>query len=98
LAGKPALPPGKAKQIAQGNVNKVSKLVIKPQADWDAIKREDVPTLPTLERVMWNLAKLQPRQMYQELGYVTRADVIEPAWECFLRLKDRFTNIPSEAV
>lgn len=83
-----ALPP------SEENHGNNKKPQIKPREEWETITADDVPNLPTLERIVWNLTKLQPRQMYQELGYTGRADVTESAWECFLRLKERFVLEP----
>lgn len=66
------------------------KLQIKPKADWDKVTKEMVPDYPKLESIIWDLAKLQPRDMYKELGGGSRSEMTIPAWEAYLTLKDRF--------
>jgi hypothetical protein len=69
------------------------KSQIKPRSEWNRITRDQVPDYPTLERLAWELCKLQPTQMYKELGGGSRNDMTIPAWEAFLTLKEMF--VPS---
>ena len=66
------------------------KTQIKPRAEWDKITKERVPDFAKLETLMWDLAKVQPREMYPELGVKGRSDMTIPAWEAFLQLKARY--------
>jgi len=66
------------------------QLTIKPKAEWDKVTKERVPDYPKLESLMWDLAKIQPRDMYKELGVGSRNDMTIPAWEAFLQLKSFF--------
>jgi hypothetical protein len=100
LAGRPGL-----KQITQTAESKKSKKTenkaktenkqptksqIKPREEWDRVTKESLENLGQLESLMWNLCKLQPPDMWKELGYSSKSDVNIPAWECFLQLKARF--------
>lgn len=67
-----------------------AKSQIKPRPEWDRITKDQVPDYPTLERLTWELCKIQPAQMYRELGGGSRNDMTIPAWEAFLTLKERF--------
>lgn len=73
-----------------------AKSQIKPQQEWDKITREMVTNYTSLEPIIWNLTKLQPKAMYQELGVNSRDDMTIPAWEAFLILKERLMPIPKE--
>jgi len=63
---------------------------IKPREEWEKVTPEMVPDYPRLETKIWNLCKLQPADMYKELGVSSRVDMTISAWEAFLTLKDRF--------
>ena len=67
---------------------------IKPRAEWDKITPEMVPDFPHLEPLIWNLCKVQPAEMYRELGVGSRNDMTIPAWDAYLTLKQRF--VPDE--
>ncbi|MFH1087468.1 MAG: hypothetical protein V1737_02625 [Chloroflexota bacterium] len=69
------------------------KSQIKPREEWDKTIKAQVPDYPTLERLIWELCKVQPTDMYRELGGGNRNDMTIPAWEAFLTLKERF--VPS---
>jgi len=66
---------------------------IKPREEWDKITSEMVPDYPHLETIIWNLCKLQPKDMYIELGGGSRTDMNIPAWQAFLTLKERYSPI-----
>lgn len=95
MAGKTPLLSHEVKKITDGNGDgkKPVKSEIKPLEEWDAVTQEEVPDLPTLERVIWNLSKIQPREMYKQLGYTSRLDVNESTWECFLKLREMFSPV-----
>jgi len=71
---------------------------IKPGEEWEKVTPEMVPDYPRLETKIWNLCKLQPADMYKELGVSSRVDMTIPAWDAFLTLKERFVprDIESE--
>ena len=81
-------------QAATAKKGAPTKSQIKPKEEWDKITTKMVPDYPHLEPVIWNLCKLQPAEMYKELGVSSRGDMTIPAWEAFLTLKARF--IPEE--
>ncbi|MBU2685778.1 MAG: hypothetical protein KKF27_21265 [Gammaproteobacteria bacterium] len=64
----------------------------KPQAEWDKITREQVTDYLALEKLIWDLTKKQPAEMYRELGVKSRNDMTITAWEAFLQLKELFTR------
>lgn len=68
----------------------------KPVAEWEKISKEMVPDYPHLEPLMWNLCKLQPKEMYTQLGVSGRNDMTIPAWEAFLTLKSLYCQEPLE--
>ncbi|MBA7625033.1 hypothetical protein ES703_32454 [subsurface metagenome] len=61
---------------------------IKPREEWDKITENMVPDYFRLEHIIWNLCKLQPEDMYKELGVSRRQDMTITAWEAFLTIKD----------
>jgi hypothetical protein len=71
------------------------KTQIKPREEWEKITKDQVPDYPKLEQIMWDLAKIQPRDVYKELGGGSRNDMTIPAWDAFVTLKARFC--PAEA-
>jgi hypothetical protein len=83
----------KAPQITQGskqppqNQNQQKRRETKPKADWDRITPQMVPDYATLETLIWNLAKLQPADMYKKLGGGSRSQMTITAWQAFLQLK-----------
>ena len=89
---------GKTNLIAQGaRKTKVpDKSQIKPLSDWDKITENMVLSFPYLEPLIWNLCKLQPTDMYRELGVTSRADMTISPWEAFLTLKARFHPVDQE--
>lgn len=91
-AGKhPLLTPGKAgvagtsgsKGLGQGKS-------VKPRTEWEKIAKEAVPDYATLERLIWDLAKIQPREMYKQLGVSARSEMNIMPWDAFLNLKEIF--------
>ncbi len=66
------------------------KSEIKPREEWDKITEDMVPSFPHLEPVIWNLCKMQPADIYRELGVRTREDVNISAWEVFLTIKAQY--------
>ncbi len=60
---------------------------IKPKAEWEKV--EAVSNQAELERLAWDLAKLQPRELWKELGYGGRPAFMSPeqCWQAFLTLK-----------
>jgi len=80
---------GKSKLLPQGarRTKAPIKSQIKPLSDWDKITEDMVPDYPHLEPVIWNLSKIQPADLYRELGVTSRTDLTIPAWEAFLTLK-----------
>jgi len=90
------LPAGRGRYIQRTGTEptgKPSKSQIKPRAEWDKITTDMVPDFPKLESIMWDLAKVQPRDMYKELGGGSRTDMTIPAWEAFQTLKARFCPV-----
>ncbi len=67
-----------------------AKSQIKPREEWESITQDRVPDYPHLEPIIWNLRKLQPADMYRELGVTSRADMTISAWEAFLTIKERY--------
>ena len=63
---------------------------VKPLEQWDQVIKDWVPDYPHLEPLIWNLCKMQPADMYKELGVSCRADMTITAWEAFLTIKQRF--------
>jgi len=90
-SGTRALPQG-----AKTRKQAPTKSEIKPREEWDKVTPEMVPDFPRLETKIWNLSKLQPADMYKELGVGSRVDMTIPAWDAFLTLKERF--VPQDKV
>ena len=84
-AGRTAQLPQRAKRTRPP-----ARSQIKPLEVWDKITPDMVWDYPHLEPVIWDLCKLQPADMYRELGVTCRADMTIPTWEAFLILKARF--------
>ena len=72
-----------------------TKADIKPREEWDKITQEQVPDFPHLETIIWNLCKIQPKDMYAELGGGSRNDMTIPAWSAFITLRERYAPIQS---
>ena len=83
---------GKGKLLPQGakKARATTKAQLKPREEWEKITEDMVPDYPHLEPIIWNLCKMQPADMYRELGVTTRADMMILPWEAFLTLKARF--------
>jgi len=73
-----------------------AKSQIKPLSEWDKITENMVPDYPHLETIIWNLSKVQPADLYKEMGVTSRADMTIPPWETFLTLKVRFHPVDRE--
>ena len=84
-SGAKALP-----QAATPTKRTPTKSQVKPPEEWDKITPDMVPDYPHLEPIMWNLCKLQPADMYKQLGVSSRADLTITPWEAFLTLRDLF--------
>lgn len=63
---------------------------IKPPDAWAKITEDMVPDYPHLEPIIWQLATMQPQQMYQALGASKRADMTISPWDAFLQLKAQY--------
>jgi len=87
---KPAskAPPEKPKQP--------SKSETKPNEQWEKISKADVPDYSKLEIVIWNLCKLQPKEMYAQLGGSSRSDMVQSSWDAFLTLKALYASPPPQ--
>lgn len=100
-AGKqPLLPQAKGETTARGRRQPPqrtgpAKSDIKPREEWDKVTQMEVPDFPHLETIIWNLCKLQPKDMYAELGGGNRSDMTIPAWQAFLTLKERYAPVES---
>ncbi|MBA7648706.1 hypothetical protein ES703_56494 [subsurface metagenome] len=83
---------GKLKQLPQDTrrTKAPAKSQLKPREEWDKITADMVPDYPHLEPIIWNLCKMQPADIYRELGVNSRANLTVPAWDSFLTLKARF--------
>jgi len=83
---------GKAKQLPQETKKAKApiKSQLKPLEEWDQITEDMVPDYPHLEPIIWNLCKVQPADLYKELGVSSRTDMTIPAWQAFLTIKQRF--------
>ncbi|MBA7677097.1 hypothetical protein ES703_85345 [subsurface metagenome] len=83
---------GKSKQLPQEakKAKAPAKSQIKPLEEWEKITVKMVPDYPHLETIIWNLCKVQPADMYRELGVTSRTDMTITAWEAFLTIKERF--------
>ncbi|GAI69661.1 unnamed protein product [marine sediment metagenome] len=83
---------GKGKQLTPGTqkAKPPTKSQIKPLEEWNKITEDMVPDYPSLEPIIWNLSKMQPADMYQELGVTSRADMTIAPFGAFLTLKERF--------
>jgi len=92
VTGKGKLIPQEARKTKVPDRSKV-----KPLSEWDIYTESMIPDYPSLEPIIWNLCKLQPADMYRELGVTCRADMIIPAWNAFLTLKARFHPVDQEA-
>ena len=91
--GSKAIMPGGRKQPPQSTVP--TKSDIKPREEWDKTTQEMVPDYPRLETIIWGLCKLQPKDMYAELGGGSRNEMTVAAWQSFLTLKERYQPIQS---
>jgi len=67
-----------------------TKSQLKPLSEWEKITEDMVPDYPSLEPIIWNLSKMQPADLYRELGFASRTEVNISAWDAFLTLKARF--------
>lgn len=81
-------PPDKPKQP--------SKADTKSTEQWEKVTKEEVSDYGKLEVVIWNLCKLQPKEMYKQLGVSSRSDMVQSSWESFLTLKALFAQPPSQ--
>lgn len=83
---------GKGKQLPQGDrkPKAPAKSQIKPLEEWNKVVIGWIPDYPSLEPIIWNLTKMQPADMYRELGVTSRTDMTITPWEAFLTLKERF--------
>jgi hypothetical protein len=81
------IPPSKVTKDIQAP----PKSQIKPKADWDKYSQEMIPDYPTLEVVIWNLCKMQPKEMYKELGVTSRSDMTITAWDAFVNIKSIYS-------
>jgi hypothetical protein len=64
---------------------------IKPRSEWDKITKAMIADYTALEPLIWDLAKIQPKEMYRELGGGSKTDMSISAWDAFLTLKDRYS-------
>ncbi len=89
---------GKPRQITPGEPRRKAstKSQLKPLEEWEKITPDMVPDFPHLEPVIWNLCKMQPADMYKELGVSSRADMTTPSWDAFLTIKLLFYPGPTE--
>jgi len=83
------------KAIAPRGKQPPPKLDVKPREEWDKITQEMVADYPHLETIIWGLCKLQPKDMYVELGGGSKNDMDVAAWQSFLTLKERYSPIQS---
>jgi len=83
---------GKGKQLPQEakKAKAPAKSQIKPREEWEKIHEDMVPDYPSLEPIIWNLCKMQPADLYKELGVSSRTDMTISPWKAFLTLKARF--------
>lgn len=83
---------GKGKQLPQGarRAKAPAKSQVKPLSEWDKITEDMVPDYPHLEPIIWNLCKMQPADMYRELGVTSRNDMTIAPYGAFLTLKEHF--------
>lgn len=83
---------GKGNLLPQGarRTKAPIKSQLKSLSEWDKITEDMVPDYPSLEPIIWNLSKMQPADLYRELGVTSRTDMTIPAWEAFLTLKATF--------
>ncbi len=86
-SGKPALQPSERKRITE---KAPSRPTPKAPEEWDNVKKEDVKDFLALEKLIWDLAKIQPTDIYKELGFARKTDVNIPAWDCFTKLKEKY--------
>ncbi len=86
---------GKKMSYVQGKSGTVQRLAqnIKPRVEWDKISKDMVSDYGKLEQIIWDLAKLQPADMYKQLGGGSRSQMTTPAWDAFLALKEQFTAV-----
>jgi hypothetical protein len=96
LAGKQPLLTQQSESLKREPVSKPAKGQIKPRENWDTVTEDQVPNYPKLEVIIWNLVKIQPADMYKELGVSSRSDMTIPAWEAFLQLKERYAPKENE--
>ena len=89
---------GKTDQLTEGSkrTRSATKSQVKPVEEWDKITPMMVPTFPQLEPIIWNLCKMQPADMYKELGVSSREDMTISAWDAFLILKARYHPVAPE--
>ncbi|MBA7691990.1 hypothetical protein ES703_100546 [subsurface metagenome] len=89
---------GRAKQLPQDTrkAKAPTKSQVKPLEQWDQVIEDWVPDYPHLETIIWNLCKMQPADMYKELGVSSRTDMTISAWDAFLTIKQRYHPRPSE--
>lgn len=95
MAGKQPLlkAPGSKALATTGKQPPQRNLNIKPRAEWDKITREQVKSYHDLERIIWDLAKKQPAEMYKELGGGNANDMTTPVWDAFVTLRERYAPI-----
>ena len=89
---------GRVKQLPQEakKARAPASAQVKPLEEWEKITRDMVTDYPHLEPIIWNLCKMQPAELYKELGVSSRTDMTIPAWDAFLTIKQRFHPKPLE--
>lgn len=81
-SGKPP-----TKQLSKGRESKPRLADALPE-----LKPEDVTTLYALEVTAFNRWHIQPKEVYQQLGYASKNECSEKPWDCFLKLQAIYEN------
>lgn len=81
----PLMPPSR-RAVKSGDKPKASNL--KPRAEWDKVTQDQMTDYGKLEKTIWDLSKLQPADLYKQLGVGGRSDMAISAWEAFTTLRE----------
>ena len=66
------------------------KARVKPRAEWDKITNDRIKNYSDLLPIAHNLAGLQPKELYRQLGGTCMADMTLSAWDAFLTIKELY--------
>jgi hypothetical protein len=86
----------KAANIEAPDIVRPRKPDTKPREYWDKVTEDQILDYHRLELIMWSLCKIQPKDIYKELGVSSRSDMTIDAWDAFQQLKEHLAPGPKE--